>query len=340
MKNIIKRSLGLFVFFAGVALMGVFWVNMALAELPGKGVTVRFVDQNLAEEEMQENILIEGLKELGYKIAPVLHMAQGVTTAHLAVAQGDADLYPVHWVPLHKTFVKPKKMVVVGHMTPGALQGYLIDKKTAEKYHITNVDQLKDPKIAKIFDSDGDGKADLAGCVPGWGCERVIEHHLDAYGLRKTVHHNQGSYFALIADVIARYKAGKPILYYTWTPLWVSGVLVPGKDVEWLTVPFTSLPKERTETAKDTTLPDGRNLGFAVNTITPVVNKKFLNANPAARKFFELVRIPINDVSAENLLIHKGEKTHDAILGHAKDWISKHRSEFNRWINEAKNAAR
>ncbi len=33
--------------------------------------------------------------------------------------------------------------------------------KTAEKYKITNVEQLKDPKIAKLFDSNGNGKADL-----------------------------------------------------------------------------------------------------------------------------------------------------------------------------------
>jgi glycine betaine/proline transport system substrate-binding protein len=44
------------------------------------------------------------------------------------------------------------------------------------------------------FDADGDGKADLAGCIPGWGCERVIEHELTEYGLRDTVTHNQGEY--------------------------------------------------------------------------------------------------------------------------------------------------
>ena len=50
--------------------------------------------------------------------------------------------------------------------------GYLIDKKTAEKYHITNIEQLKDPKIASLFDANGDGKADMTGCTPGWGCDR------------------------------------------------------------------------------------------------------------------------------------------------------------------------
>ncbi len=166
----------------------------------------------------------------------------------------------------------------------------------------------------------------------------MIEHQLTAYKLRDTVEHNQGTYFALIADTIARFKAGQPILYYTWTPLWVSGVLVPGKNVEWLSVPFTSLPGERKEV--DTTMPDGRNTGFAVNLVRIIANKDFLDKNPAAAKFFELAKIPINDVSAENGLIRDGEKTEEDIKRHAKEWIQKHRAEFDGWLAEARKAAK
>lgn len=311
-------------------------------DLPGKGVEVQPVDQGLIEEQFQYEVLIAGLEELGYDVKPILHMSGEVVTSHLAVGRGDADFYAVHWDPLHLDFYQKAgggdTMQKVGKLTPGALQGYLIDKKTADKYNIDNLEQFKDPKIAKLFDADGDGKADLCGCNPGWGCERVIEHQLDTYGLRDTVEHNQGTYFALIADTIARYKAGESILYYTWTPLWVSGTLVPGEDTEWLSVPYTSLPDERSEV--DTTMPDGRNTGFAVNTIRVIANTKFLNANPAARKLFELAVIPINDVSAENSLIRAGEKTEADIKRHAQDWIKAHQAEFDGWIAEAKKAGK
>ncbi|MGS9083382.1 glycine betaine ABC transporter substrate-binding protein, partial [Salmonella enterica subsp. enterica serovar Infantis] len=49
----------------------------------------------------------------------------------------------------------------VGVFVSGAALGYLIDKKTAEQYNINNIAHLKDPKIAKIFDNNGDGKADM-----------------------------------------------------------------------------------------------------------------------------------------------------------------------------------
>ncbi|MEG0540668.1 MAG: glycine betaine ABC transporter substrate-binding protein, partial [Comamonas sp.] len=93
------------------------------------------------------------------------------------IASGDATFTAVNWQPLHDDMYAAaggdKKFYREGVFVTGAAQGYLIDKKTAEQYKITNIAQLKDPKIAKIFDTNGDGKADMMGCSPGWGCEAV-----------------------------------------------------------------------------------------------------------------------------------------------------------------------
>lgn len=298
--------------------------------------TVQPVWGNIAEEWFQNEVIFRGLEKVGYKVKDPLEVE--ITVAHVAVGNGDADFYAIHWEPLQTAFYEKgggdATMEKVGTIASGALQGYLIDKKTAEKYNITSVEQLQDPKIAALFDTNDDGKADLTGCNPGWGCERVIEHHLDAYDLTDTVKHNQGSYFALMADTITRFKNGDPILYYTWTPLWVSGILVPGENVEWLTVPRTDLPGG--EEGANTKLPDGRNVGFSVNNIRILANKKFLAENPAAKRFFELVKIPINDISAENLKMNKGEDSMKDINRHADEWIKAHQDEFDRWVTEAK----
>jgi glycine betaine/proline transport system substrate-binding protein len=184
------------------------------------------------------------------------------------------------------------KSSIARDFVTGAAQGYLIDKKTAEKYNIKSIDQLKDPNIAKLFDTNGDGKADLTGCTPGWGCEAVINHQIDAFGLSKSVVHNQGNYAAMMADTITRFKEGKPVLYYTWTPYWVSDVLKPGKDVVWLQVPFSSLPGEQKNI--DTKLPNGMNYGFPVNTMHIVANKAWAEKNPAAAKLFSVMKLPIS----------------------------------------------
>ncbi|MEI9431702.1 glycine betaine/L-proline ABC transporter substrate-binding protein ProX [Mesorhizobium sp. Cs1299R1N3] len=304
---------------------------------PGEGVTVRPIIEPVLEEYFYAKVLLRALTDVGYKVAdPQEAIAQ---TAHLAVGTGDADFYTDSWDQLHQSFFEEaggsKVMTKVGNLVQGALQGYLVDKKTYDS-GIKNLGQLKDPKVAALFDADGDGKADLAGCVPGWGCERIIEHQLDEYKLRATVTHNQGEYNAIIADTIARLKIGKPVLYYTWTPYWVSGVLVPGKDVEFLAVPYTSLPDGK---KADTTV-NGKNTGFPVDNIRVVARNDFLAKNPAASKLMELVTIPVNDVSEENMLIQKGEKSMSDIDRHVDDWIEKHRSEYDSWLKAARSTSK
>lgn len=305
-------------------------------DTPGAGVTVRPVIQPLLEEMFQSRVLFHALADLGYTVAePQEATAQ---TAHLAVGTGDADLFPSSWDTLHNAFVQEAGgdgvLTKVGHLVDGALQGYLVDKASYDA-GVTNLGDLKDPAVAARFDTEGDGKADLAGCVPGWGCERVIEHQLTEYGLRNTVTHNQGEYNAIIADTIARQKNREPVLYYTWTPYWVSGALVPGKDVEWLGVPYTSLP----DGASGQTEYNGKNLGFAVDSIRIVARSDFLKANPAAAKLFDVAMIDINDVSAENKLIAEGQDSSGDIDKHAADWIAAHQAEYDGWLAEARKAA-
>lgn len=298
---------------------------------------VRPADDGLLEGLFQTEVVDIGLERLGYKVAPVKHL--DIPSMTVAVGQGDVDFVAVHWEPLQNTYFEKAggtdSITKLGTLVAGAGQGYLVDKATAEKYGIKNIEQLKDPAIAKIFDTDGDGKADLAGCPPGWGCEKVIEHQMDAYSLRDTVTHNQGQFLVMAADVVSRFKAGEPVLYYTYTPLWVSQVLRPGIDVEWLEVPFTALPDGE---QGNTSLEDGRNVGFSVNNIRIIANNDFLKSNPQAKRWFELVTIPIADVNKENLQINDGEKSFDDIRRHAEAWIAEHQAEFDGWLAEAKSA--
>ena len=310
---------------------------VSAADLPGTGVKVQPGQDNIDGENFQTIVAVKALNALGYEVQDVQFAKY--PALHVAIANGDVSFMADHWDPLHQAFYDKAggtaRLSRVGDYIPGCAQGYLIDKKTAEAHGISNIGQLTDPKIARLCDANDDGKADLAGCVPGWGCERVIEHQMDAFDLRKTVTHNQGEYSAIIADTIARYKDGKPILYYTWTPYWVSGVLVPGRDVVWLEVPRSAHPN-----GVDTALPNGRNYGFLVNTQKVVANNRFLADNPAARRLFEVMQLPVNAVSAQNLIMQeKGENTWRDAERHADAWIKANQAAFDGWIAEAKRAA-
>lgn len=311
----------------------------AAANLPGKGVKVQPLQSAIAEETFQTLLVSRGLEKLGFDVQPIKEIE--AATGHVAISNGDATFLADHWDPLHADFYKngggEAKLFRKGVYSDNAAQGYLMDKKTAEKYNITHIDQLKDPKLAKLFDATGDGKADLTGCNPGWGCELVIEHQLTAFGLRDTVSHAQGSYSALIANTITRFNAGEPVLYYTWTPYWVSGVLRPGQEVVWLEVPYSSLPGEQAKL--DTQLPNGKNYGFTLNTQRIVANKAFTDQNPAAAKLFEVMQLPVGDINAQNQRMKNGENSQQQIEGHTDAWIKGHQKTFDSWIEQALAAA-
>ncbi|MEM8503664.1 MAG: glycine betaine/L-proline ABC transporter substrate-binding protein ProX [Cyanobacteria bacterium P01_D01_bin.1] len=287
------------------------------------------------EELFQTEIVNIGLEELGYTVVSGSEVEYD--TIHRAIANNYLDFTTVHWNPLHTKFLEENggsnNLMSTGTVVQDAIQGYSIDRSTAQTYKITNLEQLKDPAIAALFDTDGNGKANLVGCPPGWGCRDVIEHHLDAYQLRQTVEHDNNNYFALMNRVISDVEAGKPALYYTWTPLWVSDVLTPGEQVEWLEVPYTSLPGSYSINTQTTV--DGKNLGFAINKIEILANRSFIETNPTARKFFESVQIPIEAVSLQNQKMRDGENTPSDIRDHAQTWVDENRTLFESWLEAA-----
>lgn len=334
--SMVKSLLATSLLVAGMAAAG----HALAQDLPGKGIKVQPLQSSIAEETFQTLLVNKAMQKLGYEVLPIREVEYA--TAHLAISNGDATYMANHWDPLQADFYKNSggddKLYREGEYSGSAVQGYLIDKKTADEYKISNIEQLKDPKIAKLFDADGDGKADLIGCTPGWACEGVIEHHLTAYQLRGTVTHVQGTYAALIADGIARFKSGKPVLYFAWTPYWVSAELRPGRDVVWLQVPFTALPGNQADL--NTALPNGKNYGFLLNTQKIVANKQFTQANPAAAKLFAIMKLPVGDINAQNLAMTQGQNKPADIERHADGWIKAHQAEFDGWIKTSLDAAK
>ena len=282
------------------------------------------------------------LERLGYQV-------DGPTTMdnadfYAAVAEGEVDLWANGWFPSHDVFIPDGAPVsVVGTaVDDGASQGYFVDVASADSHRISNLGDLSDPVAAELFDHDGDGLADLVGCNVGWSCAATIDHHLDAYGLTGTVEHVQGDYSPLISETIDRYRAGQPVLYFTWTPNWTVGELVPGSDVVWLETPFPSLPPDQASSLDQTIIAgipgcanDPCQTGWPPNDIRAVANTDFLNANPTVRRLLEQVVIPLSDISDQNVrMVTTGGDPAD-IRRHAEEWVAANLALVNRWISAA-----
>jgi glycine betaine/proline transport system substrate-binding protein len=236
----------------------------------------------------------------------------------------------------------------VGYLVKaGGLQGYLVSKKDVEKYNITSLDDFKRPEVMKAFDVNGDGKADLTACPPGWGCEKAITHHMDTYGLNDYINQIKAGYSASMADAVSRFNAGKPVFFYTWAPNWTIFKLQPGKDVMWINVPEikpseSQAPDVDRMTVSDITgaVSDPLKAGFVVNDIRIVGNKKFLSKNPAAKKFFEVIKLPLADINEQNTKMQNGEKSQKDVERYAQEWIAKNQDKWNSWLAEARAAAK
>jgi glycine betaine/proline transport system substrate-binding protein len=346
MKVFIKM---LIVFSISIGLAMVAPPVMAGHHMPGKGAKVQPARATWNTGFFQEALVRRGLKELGYKVKTPKDLQNPIF--YKSVALGDVDYWTNGWFPNHNSQLPKKfydKADTYGYVVKaGGLQGYLVSRKEVEKYNIKSLDDFKREEVKKAFDNNGDGKAELTACPPGWGCENVIAHHMDVYDLDGHINPVKAAYEAGMASALGAYKSGEPIFFYTWAPNWTIFKLKPGEDVMWINVPKI-IPKESQKPAEERmtvsgiagAVSDPVKLGFVVSDIRIVANKKFIEKNPAAKRFFEVLTLPLIDINEQNTRMNGGEKSQKDIERHVDEWIAKNEAKWNNWLEAARNAAK
>ncbi|MCD6586032.1 MAG: glycine betaine/L-proline ABC transporter substrate-binding protein ProX [Desulfobacteraceae bacterium] len=343
MKSMAKA---LFLVLVSVALLA----SPAMAnDKPGKGITLKPARATWNTGFFQEALVRRGLTELGYDVEKPKDLANPIF--YKSVTFGDLDYWTNGWFPMHNNQL-PKdfydKADKYGYVAKaGGLQGYLVSKKDVEKFNIKSLDDFKRPEVKKAFDKNGDGKADLTACPPGWGCEKTISHHMNVYDLADHINPVKASYEAGMASTIGAYKNGEPVFFYTWTPNWTVFKFQPGKDVMWINVPKI-VPDDAQKTAVERmtvagvkgAVSDPIKLGFVVSDIRIVANKEMIAKNPAVKKFFEIFTLPLLDINAQNTKMNEGQKSQKYIEKHVDEWIADNQDKWNGWLAEARKASK
>ena len=317
--------------------------------MPGKGVKVQPARATWNTGFFQEALVRKALTEMGYDVKKPKDLQNPIF--YKTVSLGDVDYWTNGWFPNHDGQL-PKgfydKADKIGYVVKaGGLQGYLVSKKHVDQFNIKSLDDFKREEVKEAFDKNRDGKADLTACPPGWGCEQVIAHHMKVYDLDDHINPVKASYEAGMAAAMAAYKSGEPIFFYTWAPNWTIFKLKPGTDVMWINVPEI-MPKESQMAGKDRmevsgvegAVSDPVKLGFVVSDIQIVANKKFMDANPAAKKFFEVFTLPLGDINEQNTKMNEGEKSDKDIARHVDEWIAKNQATWDGSLAEARKAAK
>lgn len=311
------------------------------ADQPGEGVSVQPAVATWTSAVPVSWVFVELLSELGYDVQTPISLSNPV--AYLAITEGDADYWPNGWFPLHDPQLPDGFHDVATlfdpHCPACGIQGYLVDTPSIEEYDITGIDDFTRDEVKAAFDATGDGKADLFGCPPGWGCHEGINAMLDKFELRDHINHVDAGYAANFAEALSRIQNGEPALYYTWGPsAWLLS-LVPGDDVMWINAP--GIVEDEAERAEgvDGAVSDPVEMGFVAADIQVAAHNDFLEANPAAAELFRQVRLPLEWISEVDGAMDEQDLTDDQIRPLVAEWIDANRDTVDEWLEAARAAA-
>ncbi len=300
------------------------------------------------------------LEELGYDVTdPAVH-EYPPAEAYIAMAEGNFDFWPNGWYSQHYThYDQPlddgttvgDHLLVVGRQVPAAaLEGLVITKSVAEEHAIESLDQINDdPDLVALFDTDGDGLAEMQGCQEDWTCDDIIDETIERNGW-SNLEQIKAGYPGMAAVAHERVENGEPVIQYVWSPSGYLTRLVPGENVLWLSLgDHDHVIDGSTEGGFDFSYADAAPfgdrcsgepcwIGWEVADIQVTANADFAESNPVATALFEVVELTIDDIAAENVRYDAGENTEEDVRRHATEWIADHRPLVDDWLAAARSA--
>ena len=170
-----------------------------------------------------------------------------------AMDAGTMHVHPEAWLPnlnhLRRKYVISKKSIKMHRSGATGTQGMCVTKGTAERTGIKELKELRNPEMAKKFDTDGDGKGDVWIGANGWGSTPIEQIRARSYGYDKTMNLRIMEESAGLAEVDAAVKAKKDIVFFCYTPHYIFAqhdlvvLKEPVYDAQkWIIVPPSDTP--------------------------------------------------------------------------------------------------
>lgn len=190
--------------------------------------TVVFADLNWESAEIQTRIA-GYIIEHGYGY-PVENVVADTTSQFPAFENDDVHVSMEVWVDnieqVYNEAVADGSIVPAGVTLPDNWQGWVVPSYVKEANPgLVSVSDI--PEYQELFVTpDSNGKARFVTCIPGWGCEKVNQNKIEAYGLGDTLDIlSPGSSAGLMSDLEGAYGREEAWLGYMWAPTKVAGEL-------------------------------------------------------------------------------------------------------------------
>ena len=104
---------------------------------------------------------------------------------------GSIHVHPEAWLPnldnLKRQYVDGRKTIKMNPNGAVGTQAMCVTKGTAERTGIKELKEVKNPEMAKKFDTDGDGKGEVWIGADGWGSTPIEQVRARSYGYDATM---------------------------------------------------------------------------------------------------------------------------------------------------------
>jgi len=136
--------------------------------------------------------------------------------------KGNIDVHPDVWLPNQESFTKKyvdgAGTVELSANSYDGKQGFCVSKIFSEANKVTAIFDLTRPEVARLMDSDGNGKGEIWIGAPGWASANVNQVKVRDYGLEsfmEPVRAEQSVMVATVGDSIAKNKG---YAFYCYAP--------------------------------------------------------------------------------------------------------------------------
>ena len=249
-----------------------------------------------------------------------------------AMDSGSMHVHPEVWLPnqsnLHDKFVKSKGTVVMNPNGVAAFQGMCVTKHTADTHGIKKISDLTDPDIAKLFDTDGDGKGEVWIGASGWASTNVEKIRAKSYGYDATMNLKELDETLALAEVDNAVAQKKPIVFFCYTPhhMFALHELVILEEPKYDASKWKVLqPTDDPDWLDKSSAPVGWDLAYLHIHYAAALETNF----PEAAAVLSKVKLDTDTVSAMTyaLVVDKQDPA-----DFAKQWVAKNSKTVERWL--------
>lgn len=287
-----------------------------------------------------------------YLDAEVATIAAAQEALYEAMDKGDgtadivADMWTDHLPAQMKNYVLPGgRQTIILNKTPYlGTEGIFVPQYVVDQHSVKALSDLAKPDVAKLFDSDGNGKGEMWAGSVGWESLGHTQVRAKSYGFDKTMELTTVEQAVALAQLKDAIERKRPIAFYYWTPEWVHAAFKLHKLEEPEFTGYTADSAKGTERYNANGCytfyqPGERNdwleasdikCGQPPTRVNIAHSKALAERDPKLSKFLTQVSLSADDVNQWILDMEVNGKSVEEV---AKAWIEANRAKIeNEWL--------